>query len=116
MRLNLSSQINIAPVHGENLWLKGDIEWTPGLLRSALAWLSEKTGKSILKLTDKDYKDNSLGQLLDIYGSAYDVNIRVFNWCSRPTPMMTSFPWEEPYSASVVTAMMCMWHMRPRAT
>lgn len=79
MRLNLSSQINIAPVHGENPWLKGVIEWTPGLLRSALAWLSEKTGKSILKLTDKDYKDNSLGQLLDIYGSAYDVNIRVFN-------------------------------------
>ena len=79
MRLNLSSQINIIPVHGENPWLKGDIEWTPGLLRSALAWLSEKTGKSILKLTDKDYKDNSLGQLLDIYGSAYDVNIRVFN-------------------------------------
>ena len=79
MRLNLSSQIDIQPVHGENAWLKGDIEWTPRLLRSALAWLSEKTGKSLLKLTDKDYSENGLDQLLRIYGSAYDVNIRVFN-------------------------------------
>ena len=79
MRLNLSSQIDIQPVHGDNLWLKGDIEWTPKLLRSALAWLSEKTGKSLLKLTDKDYRENGLEQLLSIYGSAYDVNIRVFN-------------------------------------
>lgn len=79
MNLNLSSQISIEPVHGENSWLNGKIDWNMGLLRSALIWLSEKTGKSILKLTDKDYQDNSLTQLLDIYGSAYDVNIRVFN-------------------------------------
>ena len=79
MNLNLSSQISIEPVHGENPWLNGKIDWNMGLLRSALIWLSEKTAKSILKLTDKDYQDNSLTQLLDIYGSAYDVNIRVFN-------------------------------------
>lgn len=79
MNLNLSSQISIEPVHGENPWLNGKIDWNMGLLRSALIWLSEKTGKSILKLTDKDYQDNSLTQLIDIYGSAYDVNIRVFN-------------------------------------
>ena len=79
MNLNLSSQISIEPVHGENPWLNGKIDWNMGLLRSALIWLSKKTGKSILKLTDKDYQDNSLTQLLDIYGSAYDVNIRVFN-------------------------------------
>ncbi len=66
MRLNLSSQIDIQPVHGENAWLKGDIEWTPRLLRSALAWLSEKTGKSLLKLTDKDYSENGLDQLQEI--------------------------------------------------
>ena len=79
MRLNLSSQIDIQPVHGENIWLNGDIEWTPRLLRSALAWLSWKLGKSLLKLTDKDYRENGLAPLLGIYGSAYDVNIRVFN-------------------------------------
>ena len=79
MRLNLSSQIKIVPVHGENPWLNGKIEWNTPLLRSAICWLSVKLGKSILKLTNKDYLENSLGQLLDIYGSAYDVNIRVFN-------------------------------------
>lgn len=79
MRLNLSSQIKIEPVHGENPWLNGKIEWNTPLLRSAICWLSVKLGKSILKLTNKDYLENSLGQLLDIYGSAYDVNIRVFN-------------------------------------
>ncbi len=79
MNLNISSQIKLMPVHGENPWLKGNIDWNPGLLRSALVWLSERTGKSLLKLTDKDYRENSLGQLLDIYSSAYDVNIRVFN-------------------------------------
>lgn len=79
MNLNLSSQIRVEPVHGDNPWLKGNIDWNTGLLRSALTWLCEKTGKSILKLTDKDYQDNSLSQLLDLYGSAYDVNIRVFN-------------------------------------
>ena len=79
MRLNLTTQIDIQPVKGENPWLDGPIEWNMGLLRSALAWLSERTGKSLLKLTDKDYRENSLSQLLDIYGSAYDVNIRVFN-------------------------------------
>lgn len=79
MNLNLSSRITLNPVHGENPWINGKVEWTPGLLRSALVWLSEKTGKSLLKLTDKDYLDNSLEELIKIYGSAYDVNIRVFN-------------------------------------
>lgn len=79
MRLNLTENIRIEPKAGENPWLKGNIEWNMGLLRSALAWLSRKTGKSLLRLTDKDYRENSLQQLLDIYGSAYDVNIRVFN-------------------------------------
>ncbi len=79
MNLNITAQIETLPRHGENAWLEGKIEWTPKLLRSALAWLSEKVGKSLLKLTDKDYLENGLSQLLDIYGSAYDVNIRVFN-------------------------------------
>ena len=37
------------------------------------------TGKPILKLTDKDYNDWGLGELLALYGSAYNVNIKVFN-------------------------------------
>lgn len=79
MNFDLSSQIKVYPVKGDNPWLRGNIEWNAPLLRTALVWLCEKTGKSLLRLTDKDYRENSLQQLLDIYGSAYDVNIRVFN-------------------------------------
>lgn len=79
MKFNLSSQIRIENYCESQPWLYGNIKWTPQLLRAALVWLSERIGKSILKLTDKDYKDNSLSQLLDIYGSAYNVNIIVFN-------------------------------------
>lgn len=79
MDLNLTSKIDIQPVHGENPWLKGNIEWNMGLMRSELVWLSQKTGKSLLKLTNKDYIENGLGQLVELHGSAYDVNIRVFN-------------------------------------
>ena len=35
--------------------------------------------KPILKLTNKDYQDNSLEELLALYGSAYNVNIKIFN-------------------------------------
>lgn len=79
MRFDLTSQIQIKNYCESKPWLDGNVEWTPQMLRAALVWLSVKIGKSILKLTDKDYKENSLTQLLDIYGSAYNVNIIVFN-------------------------------------
>ncbi len=79
MKLNLTDEIKIEPVHGETPWLDGKIEWSMPMMRSAITWLSLKIGKSILKLTDKDYIENGLGQLVELCGSAYDVNIRVFN-------------------------------------
>ena len=44
-----------------------------------MAWLCEKTQKPILKLTNKDYNSNGLSELLALYGSAYNCNIRIFN-------------------------------------
>ncbi len=79
MNFDLSSEIRIENYCETLPWLKGDVEWNPQMLRAALVWLSGRTGKSILKLTDKDYRENSLSQLLDMYGSAYNVNIVVFN-------------------------------------
>jgi LmbE family N-acetylglucosaminyl deacetylase len=35
--------------------------------------------KPILKLTNKDYNDNGLSELITLYGSAYNVNIKIFN-------------------------------------
>ncbi|MCH5247333.1 MAG: glucosamine-6-phosphate deaminase [Muribaculaceae bacterium] len=60
-------------------WKVTSCEWTPKLIRRAIVWLCKKTGKPILKLTDKDYNDWGLGELLALYGSGYNVNIKVFN-------------------------------------
>lgn len=60
-------------------WLVTSCEWTDKLVRSALVWLCQLTGKPILKLTNKDYNENGLSELLALYGSAYDANIKIFN-------------------------------------
>lgn len=60
-------------------WTVTSCEWDDKLIRRAIVWLCNRTGKPILKLTDKDYNDAGLGELLAIYGSAYNVNIKVFN-------------------------------------
>ncbi len=60
-------------------WLVGSCEWTNKLIRRAIVWLCGQTGKPILKLTNKDYNQHGLDELLSLYGSAYDVNIRIFN-------------------------------------
>lgn len=60
-------------------WLVASCQWTDKLVRSALVWLCQKTGKPILKLTNKDYNENGLSELLTRYGSAYNANIRIFN-------------------------------------
>jgi len=60
-------------------WLVGPVEWTNAVTRKALLWLSHKTGKPILKLVDEDYTENGMSDLLVEQGSAYDLNIRLFN-------------------------------------
>ncbi len=61
-------------------WLVGLCEWTPRFMRKAVVWLCGVVKKPILKLTHKDYIENSLGEMLDAMGMSYDaVNIRVFN-------------------------------------
>lgn len=60
-------------------WKVTSCDWDDKLIRRAIVWLCEMTGKPILKLTDKDYNDHGLGELLTLYGSAYNVNIKIFN-------------------------------------
>ncbi len=60
-------------------WLVSSCIWTDKLVRSALVWLCQKTKKPILKLTNKDYNENGLSELLALYGSAYNANIKIFN-------------------------------------
>ena len=60
-------------------WLVTSLKWNDKLVRSALVWLCQKTKKPILKLTNKDYNENGLSELLALYGSAYNANIKIFN-------------------------------------
>lgn len=60
-------------------WLVTNAEWNNKLIRRAIVWLCFKVDKPILKLTNKDYQDNGLEDLLALYGSAYNVNIKIFN-------------------------------------
>ena len=60
-------------------WLVTSCEWNDKLIRSAIVWLCTTLNKPILKLTNKDYNENGLSELLALYGSAYNANIKVFN-------------------------------------
>ncbi|MBR2451901.1 MAG: glucosamine-6-phosphate deaminase [Rikenellaceae bacterium] len=60
-------------------WLVGTCDWQPKFIRKAVVWLCGKVNKPILKLTYKDYIDNSLGQLLEAAGAYDSINIKVFN-------------------------------------
>ncbi len=60
-------------------WKVTSCEWNDHLIRRAIVWLCAQTGKPILKLTNKDYNDYGLSELLALFDSAYNVNIKIFN-------------------------------------
>ncbi len=60
-------------------WLVTSCVWTHALKKNAIFWLSEKVNKPILKLTDKDYNEYGMASLLVEEGSAYELNIKMFN-------------------------------------
>ncbi|WP_445735427.1 glucosamine-6-phosphate deaminase [Mariniflexile sp.] len=60
-------------------WIVTSCVWTNTLKLKAVVWLSELTGKPFLKLTDKDYNNNGMSGLLTEEGSAYHLNIKMFN-------------------------------------
>ena len=60
-------------------WLVTNCEWDSKLIRRAIVWLCGIVDKPILKLTNKDYNENGLSELITLYGSAYNVNIKIFN-------------------------------------
>ncbi len=60
-------------------WLVKSCVWTTELTLKAAVWLTGLVGKSILKLTDSDYNNNGMANLLVEHGSAYNLNIEIFN-------------------------------------
>jgi len=64
-------------------WLIGalsdqGLEWDPHMMRRAIIWLSQQRKKAVLKLTDDDYNEAGLQDLLRIHGPAYEVNLAGF--------------------------------------
>lgn len=60
-------------------WLLDEVEWSPQREIEAVVWLSERVGKSILRLSDQDYRDHHLSMLIARHGSAGPINGDVFN-------------------------------------
>ncbi len=61
-------------------WLTGLIDdWDEATIRKAVTWLSLEEKKPILKLTNRDYSENGMADLITKYDSAYNLNIKVFN-------------------------------------
>ena len=60
-------------------WAVDSVEWNNSMVKKAVTFLSQTLKKPILKLTDKDYNDNGMSDLLALHGSSYDINIKVFN-------------------------------------
>jgi glucosamine-6-phosphate deaminase len=59
-------------------WLTGEIEWTPKTIKKAVVNMALKTGKPVLSLTNHDYNEYGLGDLLIEYGDAYEINLKVY--------------------------------------
>jgi glucosamine-6-phosphate deaminase len=61
-------------------WLLSSIAWNDDkLIRKAVVWLCQKLDKPILKLTDENYNENGMADLITSNGPAYNINIKIFN-------------------------------------
>ncbi len=74
-------------------WLTGEIEWTPKMIRRAVINMALKVGKPILSLTNNDYNENGLGDLIVEKGDSYEINLQVF-YMMRDT--ITGWPGGKP--------------------
>lgn len=74
-------------------WLVGLCNWNKDMITKAVTWLALTSGKPILKLTDEDYNENGLSDLVVEYQSAYKLNIEIFN---RLQHTITGWPGGKP--------------------
>ncbi|MGE0757263.1 MAG: glucosamine-6-phosphate deaminase [Pirellulaceae bacterium] len=61
-------------------WQLGRVEWTDRVIKRAMLWLCEKTGKALLKLDSDDFRNHNLHHLLRYHGPAQRLADRVFRW------------------------------------
>ncbi len=60
-------------------WVVGSVNWTSNLIRRAVIWLSLKVNKGLLKLSDDDFREHELYELLREHGPAHKLGRRVFD-------------------------------------
>lgn len=59
-------------------WLTGECEWTPAMIKKAVINMALKLKKPILSLTNNDYNEYGLGDLIVEKGDAYEINLQVY--------------------------------------
>lgn len=59
-------------------WMAGEIEWTSKMTKKAVVNMALKSGKPILSLTNNDYNEYGLSDLLVEKGDAYEINLEVY--------------------------------------
>ncbi len=74
-------------------WLVTECDWDDLLIKKAAIWLSQKLEKAILKLTNEDYNEYGMGNLVAEIGSAEHINLKVFNDLQRT---ITGWPGGKP--------------------
>ncbi len=76
-------------------WLvDGNVDWDINSKTRAIAWLCKQTGKSLLRLSLRDYIQNHLSELA-ANQSTHDLNIEIFNRVQRT---ITGWPGGKPNS------------------
>jgi glucosamine-6-phosphate deaminase len=59
-------------------WLAGEVEWSPKMIKRAVVNMALKLDKPVLSLTNDDYRENGLAELLVDKGEAYEINLQVY--------------------------------------
>ena len=59
-------------------WLTGDCDWTPKIIKKAVVNMALKLKKPVLSLTNSDYNEYGLSDLLVEEGDAYEINLKVY--------------------------------------
>jgi glucosamine-6-phosphate isomerase len=74
-------------------WLTEEVTWDQATTKKAVIHLAQLLEKPVLKLTNSDYEEHGLSDLLAHFGSSYDINIKVFNWLQQT---ITGWPGGKP--------------------
>ncbi|NJN28556.1 MAG: glucosamine-6-phosphate deaminase [Cyclobacteriaceae bacterium] len=74
-------------------WIVDIPKWDESMIKKGVVWLCQKVNKPILKLTNKDYNDHHMNDLVTEVGTAYDINIKVFNYLQNT---ITGWPGGKP--------------------